>query len=310
MGSDKPAAEIEVTVCIATCRRPTGLERLLSSLLNQRDAPSFDVLVVDNDPACSARAVIARYSGRLAIAYDCEPKRGVASVRNRCVTLSRAPLLAFIDDDEWAEPYWLAALCEKMRDATVAAAVGVRTFVFAEDVPMHRRSCVLFEVARFADGELLAWRDTSIANACIRRSALPHPKSPFDSALNLVGGEDSHLFAAIIARGGRVVGARDAVTREYRSARRAAALGLLGRAFRHGGTGVEIDWHGKPVWRRLGFAFAAAVRFAGNLCFAVASWPGRREYSFQRAIIAAGWAGRAGRVFGWRLSEYRRLQGE
>jgi succinoglycan biosynthesis protein ExoM len=309
-GNDKPPLESEVTVCIATCRRPTGLERLLSSLLNQHDAPPFDVIIVDNDPTCSARPVIARYTGRLAITYDCEPQRGISSVRNRCVALSRAQLLAFIDDDEWAEPYWLAALVEKMQDPSISAAVGVRTYVFAEDVPVHRRTCLLFAVPRFADGEPLPWPLTSIANACIRRSALPHNRNPFDPSLNLIGGEDSHLFAGIIARGGRVVGARDAVTREYRSGRRAAAFGLLGRAFRHGGTGVEIDWHDKPAWRRLGFAFNAAVRFAGNLCFAIVSWPGRREYSFQRAIIAAGWAGRAGRVLGWRFSEYRRVQGE
>ena len=138
--------EPAVTVCIPTRARPTGLERLLSSLLDQCRAPSFDVLVVDNDPARSAEAVIRRYADRLAITYAVETKPGVSSVRNRCVALSRAPLIAFIDDDEWAEPEWLAALHEKMTDPVVAAAVGIRTFVFAEDVPLHRRSCILFNL--------------------------------------------------------------------------------------------------------------------------------------------------------------------
>jgi len=297
-----------VTVCIATCSRPTGLERLLSSLLGQHGAPAFDVLVVDNDPHRTAEAVVKRYASRLAMTYATEIRRGVSSVRNRCVALSRAPLLAFIDDDEWAEPDWLAALCEKMADPSVAAVVGIRTFVFAEDVPLHRRTCVLFDVPILEDGQALAWNQTLISNACLRRSALPEGKHPFDPDLNLIGGEDSHLFAKVIARGGRVVAACGAVTREYRSAHRTTLRELLGRAYRHGATGVEIDWLGKPVWRRMSFALASAIRFLGNACFAASTWLTWREYSFQRAVIAAGWAGRAGRIVGWRFQEYRQIK--
>jgi succinoglycan biosynthesis protein ExoM len=296
---------IGVTVCISTRGRPTGLERLLSSLIGQRGAPPFDVLVVDNDPGRSAEAVVRRYADRLVISYATEARPGVSSVRNSCVALSRAPLLAFIDDDEWAEPDWLAALCEKMADPGIAAAVGIRTFVFAEDVPLHRRTCVLFRVPVFEDGQALAWSQTLIGNACIRRSALPDQKLPFDPELNFIGGEDSHLFARIIAQGGRVVAACGAVTREYRSAQRTRVRDLLARAYRHGGTGVEIDWHDKPAWRQLGFAAGSAFRFLGNACFAASTWLTRREYSFQRAVIAAGWAGRAGRIIGWRFQEYR-----
>lgn len=302
------AAPIGVTVCIPTCCRPTGLERLLSSLIGQRAAPPFDVLVVDNDPSRSAEAVVRRYADRLAIDYATEARPGVSSVRNSCVALSRAPLLAFIDDDEWAEPDWLAALCEKMADPGVAAAVGIRTFVFAEDVPLHRRSCVLFRVPTLEDGQALAWNQTLIGNACLRRSALPDQKRPFDPELNFIGGEDSHLFARIIEQGGRVVAACGAVTREYRSAQRTRLRDLLGRAYRHGGTGVEIDWRDKPAWRRLGFAAGSAIRFLGNACFAVSTWFTRREYSFQRAVIAAGWAGRACRIVGWRFHEYRQAK--
>ena len=298
---------VEVTVCIPTRGRPTGLERLLSSLLGQHQAPRFDVLVVDNDPARSAEAVCQRYAEQLAITYAVEARPGVSSVRNRCVALSRAPLIAFIDD-EWAEPDWLAALHAKMADPGVAVAVGIRTFVFAEDVPLHRRSCILFNLPRFEDGQAVPWPEALIGNSCLRRSSLPDPVRPFDPDLNLVGGEDSHLFAQIIANGGRIVGARGALTREYRSAQRTGLGDLLGRAFRSGGTGIEIDWRDKPVWRRLGFWAEANARFLANVCFAMLAWPSRREYSFQRAVIAAGWAGRASRLMGWRFREFRKFK--
>ncbi len=298
------SAGVDVTICIPTRGRPTDLERLLSSLLGQRGAPRFDVLVVDNDSARSAEAVVARYADRLAITYAVEEKPGLSNARNRCVALTRAPLLAFIDDDEWAEPDWLAQLHAKMSDPAVAAAVGIRTFVFAEDVPLHRRRCTLFNLPVFEDGAVLPWRDALIGNSCLRRAALPDPAHPFDPDLNFVGGEDSHLFAEIIARGGRIVGARGAITREYRSARRTTRRDLLGRAFRAAGTGVEIDWRDRPLWRRMSFALEAGARFLANLCVAALAWPGRREYAFQRAIVAAGWAGRASRLVGWRFQEF------
>jgi glycosyltransferase involved in cell wall biosynthesis len=301
-------ASVEVTICIPTRGRPTGLERLLSSLLDQRGALAFDVLVVDNDPGRSAEAVAARYADRLAIAYAVEANPGLSNVRNRCVALCQSPLLAFIDDDEWAEPDWLAQLHAKMSDPGVAAAVGVRTFVFAEDVPPHRRSCTLFNLPSFKDGEVLPWREALIGNSCIRRTALPNAMHPFDPDLNFTGGEDSHLFAQIIAEGGCIVGARGAVTREYRSAHRMTRRDLLGRAFRAAGTAVEIDWREKPVWRRICFALEALARFLANLCFAAFAWPRRREYAFQRAVIAAGWAGRASRLVGWRYQEFRRTK--
>jgi GT2 family glycosyltransferase len=47
----------EVSVCIATHRRPHLLQRLLTSILEQVDAPIYEVIVVDNDAARSAEPV-------------------------------------------------------------------------------------------------------------------------------------------------------------------------------------------------------------------------------------------------------------
>ena len=52
----------DVTVCVATCQRPVGLARLLSSL-EQLAVPAgveLEIVVVDNDPERSARDVLAR----------------------------------------------------------------------------------------------------------------------------------------------------------------------------------------------------------------------------------------------------------
>ena len=97
-----------VTVCVATYKRPDGLRKLLDSLQQQVDAPPFEIVVVDNDREESARRVVEAAKGDPAIRYLVEPRRGLAQVRNRSVAESQATFLAFIDDDEWATPRWLA----------------------------------------------------------------------------------------------------------------------------------------------------------------------------------------------------------
>jgi succinoglycan biosynthesis protein ExoM len=300
---------VEVSVCIPTRARPADLERLLTSLTEQCDSPVFEVIVVDNDPAETARPVARRFAACLSPVYAVEAAVGVSSARNRCVALSRAPLLAFIDDDEIADPLWLAELYAKMADPGVAAAVGIRRFIFSADVAMHRRACAVFHVAEFADGQDLAWWQALIGNSCLRRSALPDGERSFDTALNLTGGEDSHFFARMIARGHRVVGASRALTHEFRSAERTTLGDIFRRAIRSGGTGFEIDWLGRPLWRRATFAAEAGLRCLANIVLAGCRfWD--RQYSFARLVIAAGWAGRALGLVGFRMREFARQADE
>jgi succinoglycan biosynthesis protein ExoM len=296
---------VEVSVCVATRGRPAGLETLLASLLNQRGAPNFDVVVIDNDPAGSARAVVESFAGRLQTTYDIEPVPGVSSARNRSVAISQAPLLAFIDDDERAQPGWLAALHEKMADPAVAAAIGAVTFEFDEGVPLYRRRCRLFRGLEFADGETLKWWGAWIGNSIIRRSALPNP--PFEASLNLVGGEDSHLFDDMIAGGARIVAARRAITVEHRSAARTRLIDLLGRSLRGGATDLEIEWlkRRRRLRARLRYGVQSIVLGSIHLALGIVCWIPARAFALGQLMDAANWCGRLGRLFGWRYREYR-----
>ncbi len=294
----------QVSVCVPTRRRPADLERMLASLAAQQGAPTFEVIIVDNDPAGSAKAVAERFAERLDIIYEVETVRGVSSARNRAVRASRAPLLAFIDDDEWAEPDWLSILHGAMADETIDAVIGLRDFVFDDDVPGYLRACGLFGLPDLPEGRDLAWWQTLIGNSCLRRTALPDPLSPFDPDLDEIGGEDSHLFAIIIDRGGRVVGAPRARTHERRTLGRTSIRGILGRALRAAGTHVEIVWAGKPMRQRLRYAGKACVRCLANAAVGAVAWPADRDFALRRLVSASTWAGRAARIVGWRHREF------
>ena len=101
----------DVSVCIATFRRPSGLARLLDSLakLKLPEGVTVEIVVVDNDPAASAAPILAgwRATPHVLRAFG-EPRANVSHARNRGVAESRGRWLAFIDDDEVADENWIA----------------------------------------------------------------------------------------------------------------------------------------------------------------------------------------------------------
>ena len=117
-----------ITVCVCTFRRTDLLRRLFTELEKQETAGAFtfSVTVVDNDAAGSARATVeecARESGR-ETRYSVEPLQGIARARNRALANSRGEYIAFIDDDEYPTPRWLALLLAACRGREVSGVLG------------------------------------------------------------------------------------------------------------------------------------------------------------------------------------------
>lgn len=103
-----PAEKIGTTLTVVICTRdrPDGLVRTLGSLAAQTDS-CFDVIVVDNSSAGDAVRVLADFEG-LALRTFHEPQPGLSRARNRGLAEVRADLVAWIDDDEVADPDWIA----------------------------------------------------------------------------------------------------------------------------------------------------------------------------------------------------------
>jgi glycosyltransferase involved in cell wall biosynthesis len=97
-------------VVIATKDRRAYLERALESLQRQVDAPSFEVIVVDNGSTDGTRELVERYAGPAApVHYVAEPRPNRGLARNRGVEAARGSYVLFCDDDVWAPPGWIAA---------------------------------------------------------------------------------------------------------------------------------------------------------------------------------------------------------
>jgi glycosyltransferase involved in cell wall biosynthesis len=93
------------------------LPRTLACLAAQRDAPEFEVIVVD-DGSRDGTAALAERGGARVVRSDGE---GSGSARNAGVAAARGSLLAFTDADCFPSPGWLAAGAQRLHDADLVA---------------------------------------------------------------------------------------------------------------------------------------------------------------------------------------------
>lgn len=102
-----------LVLAICTRQRPESLTRLLSFLAGQDSTQGWRILVVDNDEATSAKAVVdsARRKSVVPLSYKAEPKPGFATVRNAALKAAGdASAVCFLDDDAVVPPNWIAVM--------------------------------------------------------------------------------------------------------------------------------------------------------------------------------------------------------
>jgi glucosyl-dolichyl phosphate glucuronosyltransferase len=117
-----------VSVVLSTYNRADRLGVALQSLLDQQGDVPFEVIVVDNNSMDDTRRVVEMMmtaaAGRLHYAF--EPRQGLSHGRNTGISLARAPIVAFTDDDVRAAPDWILQLARAFERHPEAAYVGGR----------------------------------------------------------------------------------------------------------------------------------------------------------------------------------------
>jgi glycosyltransferase involved in cell wall biosynthesis len=222
-----------ITVVICTRERPGALARCLDSLLAQ-DYPGFRVLVVDNAPVTAATAEVVRSAARRGpVDYLVEPRAGLSFARNAAVRAAPGQILAWIDDDEVADPHWLAEVARALDehpDADVVSGVIV-------PAELETQAQLWFEqFGGHSKGRGFTPAVFSPATAHIQSPLYPLPPfgtganmtfrpgvieriGMFDTALGAgtpaMGSEDTLAFTQVLLTGGKIVYQPTAVTRHY-----------------------------------------------------------------------------------------------
>ena len=298
---------VSITVAVCTFQRPALLARALASLdvLTIPPGAAVDIVVVDNDPAGSAGSLVRGMTLAHRLRYLHEPEPGIAAARNSALrAASSSDYVAFIDDDEVAEPGWLAALLATATAYDADVVAGPTNSAFAKTPPAWIQAGGFFARAVARTGSPVPYG--ACGNLLLRTSALQRLDHHFDNRFGLTGGEDSEFTARLLNRGARLVWCQEAITTEDVPAERITARWVLRRSYRMGNTlgrlqmsaGVRLA---RP--RIVGGGFARLL--AGTASMALSPLPRREHWAVGLRLACRG-AGMVAAGTGVSIVEYRR----
>ena len=224
---------VDVTLC--TFRRPMVRDTLAS--LGRLDLPvgvSLRIIVADNDEDPSAKPVVAEAAADLAfpVAYVHAPARNISIARNAGLDAATADWVAFLDDDEFADPTWLSRLLARASETGADAIFGPAIAEYGPEAPewMVRQDHHSNRPVR-RDGEV---ETGHTCNALLRWSGTPWQDERFDLARGRSGGEDTEFFFRLRRMGARFEEAEDAIVREAVQPDRLDLNWILRRKYRAG----------------------------------------------------------------------------
>ncbi|WP_310460723.1 glycosyltransferase family 2 protein [Sphaerotilus sp.] len=232
-------------MCICTFRRPDGIRRALTSLIDADIPPGWRVefIVVDNDRDESALEIVSAIKNNrpnAVVHYFVETKPGVSYARNRCIDEASGSVLTFIDDDEYVGPHWLIDFILTLDAHHADAVFGPVIPSFEAPPPAWIGLTGAHQRARFPTGSTVEWRNAQTNNVAFRRSLLNDGKR-FPVQFAKTGGEDSLFFAVAAASGHKLVWCDKAMVTETVPLNRMTRRWVLERAFNGGRTFVRLQ---------------------------------------------------------------------
>jgi glycosyltransferase involved in cell wall biosynthesis len=291
-----------ISVVTPTYNRAAPLARALASLMAQRELGDLDVelIVVDNSRDANARAAVtaAAQTSPFPLVYVSEPQPGVANARNAGVARATGRWVAFLDDDEEADPLWLASL------ASVARATGADA-VFGPIEARAEGGRPIGAFARYFERRVKRPDRAEITdlayflgtnNSMFDRASSLTAAENFDPRLNESGGEDSLLLQRLVMAGKHFHFAANARVVEWAPERRLTWAYVKKRKFLSGQIRVFVQAMARPGDFRA-VARWMAVGLAQSLVFGAATLAFAPLGEDRREDMAARLHGGLGKIF-------------
>jgi glycosyltransferase involved in cell wall biosynthesis len=230
---------MDFSVVIPTYNRLDMLVRVLDALEHQVDAPSFEVIVINDGSRDDTERVISQRKG---ITFRTQPNGGPGRARNHGVSLASGRSIVFIGDDTVPEPRFLAeharVHAEANRDPLVACLGytgwprGERVTAFMDYINDYG---LQFGYKLIEDGAVVPYNFFYTSNISIDRELLA--AHPFDTTFPSAAWEDIELAYRLDAMGLKIRYNARAITRHYHPmdvdsfARRQYTVGKSGAIF-------------------------------------------------------------------------------
>lgn len=299
-------------VAVCTFRRPEQLALTLNSIGHavSEVRARASIVVADNDATASASQTVERFRATVTVPvyYLIEPVQNIALVRNRCLDLAKTKncdAIAFIDDDECADPSWLKELLAARTAYGAHVVFGPVLPEYPSDSPRWIVEGQFFERQRHETGAEVQLGGTG--NVLIDRRFIEYFPLRFAPEFGLTGGSDTEFFSRCAKYGARMIWSDKAIVRETVQRSRMNLRWLLRRSFRNGQVysrvflkSMEID--NKLVWIVRRFA-GLLLGFFGALIF---NWL-NRPLAIRSLCILMRNLGQMLPNSRWRIEEYRRV---
>jgi succinoglycan biosynthesis protein ExoM len=280
---------IDIGIC--TFRRPQITETLQS--LAHLDIPAgctLRVIVADNDDTPSAQETVTMAELPFDVLYVHAPGRNISIARNAILDAATADYLAYIDDDETADPAWLVTLYATAIEHTADVVFGPALSVY----PPEAQSWMVdgdYHSTTQPDG-ITQVQTGATCNVLIDRGSQAVQGARFDLDLGRSGGEDTVFFYGIAQRGGTLWFAHGAKVFEKVEPKRLSLGWLIERKIRSGQSYAvaQLQDGSNTVSTRVSLclkAAAKAVYCAGGMIVSLPSQD-RRNYWIIRGALHIG----------------------
>lgn len=194
-----------ISVVICTRNRATQLERTLKCCEALKSSVPWELVLIDNGSTDNTHQLMTSFAAtsQLKVVLGSEEAAGLSRARNRGIGLSRAPIVAFTDDDCYPDAEWLVKLYRHMMQENIGFCGGRVLLHDPKDLPItiqERAEPRRFDSSHegIAPGQLLG------ANMAFRREVLLACRG-FDERLGAGGrfksGEDTDLFRRLLEQG-------------------------------------------------------------------------------------------------------------
>ena len=172
----------DITAIVCTYNRSAMLGESLARIVAQRgEGLHYEGVVVDNNSTDDTREVVERSatSARCPVRYLCERQQGVSYARNAGIAASRAPVLAFFDDDVLVADDWLLRIKQALDAHSKIDYVGGKVLPRWASAPpswLAAENWAPIAAQDYGDAPFVLEPDTNVglisANLAIRRRAL------------------------------------------------------------------------------------------------------------------------------------------
>jgi succinoglycan biosynthesis protein ExoM len=229
---------IKCSICINTYKRPILLKKLLDSLNNQQldNNVELEIIVADNSPAKEGEKVVSEFSKNspFTLIYCYQTEKNISLTRNLAVSKSTGDYILFIDDDGYADKYWIKNMLSCLIDYNAAAVFGRVIPYFAKETPNWIKKGGFFDRPCPSTGKNPIF--TRTGNCLVKAEVLKVVEGPFDAQYGITGGSDTHLFEKLLMKNAKFVSCYEALVYDYVHPQRANFKWLRNRSLRTGNT--------------------------------------------------------------------------